>query len=138
MTYTCEIVTPYRRMYRGLIESLTLSSPEGRIEFLAGHESALAPVEACALVMRGPDGLKTAAVSFGFVRVNGTTATVIVDAAEWPEEIDLERAKAALIRAEERLKAPDSQSWIISQSRQAKARAINRVQIAEAHKTASA
>lgn len=39
----------------------------------------------------------------GFAEILGDKVTLLAELAEWPEEIDLERAKAARERAEERI-----------------------------------
>ena len=46
---------------------------------------------------------KMAAVHEGFVQILPDQVTVLTESAEWPEEIDAERAKAAKERAEKRL-----------------------------------
>ena len=51
---------------------------------------------------------------------------LFVDAAEWPEEIDRERAESALGRAAKRL-ATETLAWRIEASRRAAARAHNRI-----------
>ena len=40
----------------------------------------------------------------GFVEILQTQVTVLAEVVEWPEEIDANRAKAALERAEERIR----------------------------------
>ena len=49
------------------------------------------------------DGKKEAAVHAGFVQILGDKVTFLAEIAEWPDEIDVNRAQAAKARAEERL-----------------------------------
>ena len=49
------------------------------------------------------DGIKKAAVHSGFAEIKPEKVSILAEIAEWPEEIDVERAKAAKDRAEKRL-----------------------------------
>ncbi len=51
------------------------------------------------------DGKKEAAVHAGFVQILGEKVTFLAEIAEWPDEIDVNRAQAAKARAEERLRS---------------------------------
>ena len=48
---------------------------------------------------------KKAALLKGFVEVTETTMSILAEVAEWPEDIDVERAKKAEERARKRLEA---------------------------------
>ena len=52
--------------------------------------------------------VKKAAVMGGFIEIQKDRITVMAENAEWPDEIDVERAKAAKKRAEERLQKKDA------------------------------
>lgn len=49
------------------------------------------------------EGKKTAAVHAGFAEILPEKVTLLAEIAEWPDEIDVKRAEAALERAKERL-----------------------------------
>ena len=70
------------------------------------------------------------AVNWGYVEVEDDKVTVLVETAEPADDIDLERAKAALGRAEEALKklAPEDKEFKIMQA--ALDRAMIRIQVA--------
>jgi F-type H+-transporting ATPase subunit epsilon len=127
--FTCEILTPYRRFYLGKAESLTFVTFDGQIEILAGHESLVAPVRIGQLRLVVEGKTRRAAVTEGFAKVSAGRVDLFVDAAEWPEEIDRERAERALGRATQRL-AVETLSWRIGTSRRAAARAQNRIAVA--------
>ena len=60
--------------------------------------------------LREADGTeRTLAISGGFANVSGDGATILAEAAEFDDEIDIERARAARDRAQERLdnRTPD-------------------------------
>jgi len=73
------------------------------------------------------------AVSGGFLEVLGDRVVVLADAAESPEEIDVERAAAALDRARERLRARPGE-YDSDRAEAALRRALNRLRIAQ-HRT---
>ena len=51
------------------------------------------------------NGKKEAAIHAGFVQILGEKITFLAEVAEWPDEIDVNRAQAAKTRAEERLRS---------------------------------
>jgi F-type H+-transporting ATPase subunit epsilon len=126
--FACEILTPYRRFFSGRVESATFTTYDGRIEILAHHESLVAPVKIgqLRLVIGGKE--RRAAVTEGFVRVKQGKMDIFVGAAEWPEEIDRERAEQALGRAMKRL-STETLPWRIESSKLAIARAQNRLAV---------
>ena len=102
---------------------------DGQIEMLANHESLVAPVRIGQLRLVVDGKVRTAAVTEGFARVKAGKVDLFVDAAEWPEEIDRERAEKALGRATKRL-ATETLAWRVEASARAAARAHNRIAVA--------
>jgi F-type H+-transporting ATPase subunit epsilon len=127
--FSCEILTPYRRFYSGKAESLTFVTHDGQIQILTGHESLVATVRIGQLRLVVDGNIRKAAITEGFARVKPGKVDLFVDAAEWPEEIDLERAESALGRAAKRL-ATEALAWRIEASKRAAARAHNRIAVA--------
>ncbi|MGA2546748.1 MAG: ATP synthase F1 subunit epsilon [Rectinemataceae bacterium] len=127
--FSCEILTPYRRFYSGKAESLTFVTHDGQIQILTGHESLVATVRIGQLRLVVDGTIRKAAITEGFARVKPGKVDLFVDAAEWPEEIDLERAESALGRAAKRL-ATEALAWRIEASKRAAARAHNRIAVA--------
>jgi F-type H+-transporting ATPase subunit epsilon len=127
--FNCEILTPYRRFYSGKAESVTFVTFDGQIEILAGHDSLVAPVRIGQLRLVSEGRVRKAAITEGFARVADGKVDLFVDAAEWPEEIDRERAEAALGRATKRI-ATETMVWRVEASRRAAARAQNRIAVA--------
>ncbi|GAB6392798.1 MAG: ATP synthase F1 subunit epsilon/F-type H+-transporting ATPase subunit epsilon [Treponematales bacterium] len=129
--FTFEVHTPYRRFYSGSVETIVLTLTDGEIAVYAGHSFFTAPVVPCALRLKEKGAWKEAAVAAGVLEVKEEKTVLLTDAAEWPEEIDkeravkeredarntlaanpfhfeAERAKAALKRAETRLRVTGS------------------------------
>ncbi len=132
--FNCEILTPYRRFFSGKAESVTFVTHDGQIEILAMHESLVAPVRIGQLRLVVEGKVRRAAMTEGFARVKGGKVDLFVDAAEWPEEIDRERAESALGRAAKRL-ATETLAWRIEASKRAAARAHNRIAVSRGEPT---
>ena len=99
-----ELHTPYRRFYKGKVEMIILTLPDGEIGILAHHAAITAPVKPCLLKIKDKDGQWRTAFSYeGILEVAGGKTVLMADAAEWPGEIDRERALEAKKQAEEAL-----------------------------------
>jgi F-type H+-transporting ATPase subunit epsilon len=103
--FTFEVHTPYRLFYSGSVEAIVLTLLDGEAAIYANHSHFTAPVVPCLLKIKDKDGIwKTAFSSEGILEVTSHKTVLLTDTAEWPEEIDAERAKASRARAEETLK----------------------------------
>ena len=101
-----ELYSPYRRFFSGEVEALTLTLPDGEITIYADHSFLTSPVMAGFIKIKTPEGTwKNAFISDGILEVKAHNTIVMTDSAEWPEEIDKERAEKALAAAQETLDA---------------------------------
>ena len=99
-----EVHTPYRLFYSGSVQAIVLTLLDGEVGVYAKHTAFTAPVVPCLLKIRDKDGnWKTAFTAEGILEVKDHKTVLISDAAEWPEEIDMTRAKNARERAEQTL-----------------------------------
>lgn len=103
--FRLEIVTPDRKFYEDNIESLVIKTPEGEIGILANHIPMVAAIAIGPIKIYHDGKCLEAAVTSGYLEVTREKTIMLVDAAEWPDEIDEGRAKAALDRAMHRLNA---------------------------------
>jgi len=96
-----EVHTLYRLFFSGKIESVTLALTDGEIGVLASHSFFTAPVLSCIMCLKDDKGvLRSAFVTDGILEVKEHKTVLMVDAAEWLEEIDADRALAAKEKAE--------------------------------------
>jgi F-type H+-transporting ATPase subunit epsilon len=103
--FSLEVHTPYRLFFSGHVEVITLTLSDGDIGVYAHHAPFTAPVVSCVLRMKSDKGeWRHAFVADGILEVKDHKTVLMADAAEWPEEIDRERALAAKTSAEEYLK----------------------------------
>ena len=97
-----EVNTPYRLFFSDSVEAIILTLADGEAAVYANHSHFTAPVVPCLLKIKGRDGIwKTAFCAEGILEVKTLKTILISDTAEWPAEIDYERAMAAKTRAEE-------------------------------------
>jgi F-type H+-transporting ATPase subunit epsilon len=103
--FNLEIHTPYRLFFIDKVEAITLMLEDGEAGIYANHSFMIAPIRTCVLRIKDTDGhWKNAFITEGILEVSGHRTVLLVDAAEWPAEIDRDRALAAKNRAEEELK----------------------------------
>jgi len=98
------IVTPDREVVHETVEGVTLPGTTGYLGILPGHAPLLSEVRPGEIVYTRAEGKHYLAVSWGFAEVLPDRVIVLAKSAERAEEIDLQRARHALERAEERLK----------------------------------
>ncbi|MDR0410159.1 MAG: ATP synthase F1 subunit epsilon [Spirochaetaceae bacterium] len=102
LPYSVEIYTPRRLFFSNSVEALVITIVDGEICVYANHTMFTAPVKCCALKLKDLKGdWKTAFVSDGIIEVKRSKTILLVDSAEWPEEIDYERVLHSKKDAEE-------------------------------------
>jgi F-type H+-transporting ATPase subunit epsilon len=94
------LVSAERSIWQGAAKSVVAKTPDGEIGILPGHSPVLALLLDAPLRIETVEGTKVlVAVHGGFFSVDSDQVNVIAESAELAEEIDVERAKAALERA---------------------------------------
>lgn len=127
-SFRLTVLTPEREFYKGPAESLTIESIDGELCILAEHIPMVAAVGVGELKIKTGDKVLTAFHSEGFLEVHSDSTTVLLQACEWPEEIDINRAKEALERAEHRLEQQRNVQTI-ARSKIALSRALMRIKV---------
>ena len=105
MPLSVEIITAERvvRSETG-VDALIVPSIEGQLTILPRHAALMTMLEPGELIFRRGNVEEAFAVTGGFLEVRRDHVTVLADAAEAAEEIDVARAEAARARAEARLR----------------------------------
>ncbi len=112
MPILVEIVTPERRLLAEEVDMVTLPGISGQMGILRGHEPLLSTLDIGEIVLHRPSGDRQyIAVHGGVVEVRPHKVTVLADLAEEAENIDVERAQAALQRARESLANRESGTY---------------------------
>ena len=95
-TFSLKIISTDKVFYDGKCEYLVIPTIDGEKGILAHHENMVIAVEIGELRFRKPDGeWVTAVVSKGFAEIVNNRASVLVNTAERPEDIDVKRAEEA-------------------------------------------
>jgi F-type H+-transporting ATPase subunit epsilon len=125
-----EVVTPDRKLLSAEADVVVLPGVEGQFGVLAGHVPFLSALDIGEMYYR--DGGKTEylSVSGGFAEVTGKKVTIVAEAAEMGREIDIERARMALERAEKRLAAARTENIDWARAEAALQRAMLRMKVA--------
>ena len=103
-----KIIEPDGMFYEGKANFLEFTSVDGEMGVYKNHIPLTTILEPCVMKIHNAGEIKKAAVLGGFIEIQKEYATILAEDANWPEEIDVERAKAAKKRAEERLTQKDS------------------------------
>ncbi|MBE5991054.1 MAG: ATP synthase F1 subunit epsilon [Paenibacillaceae bacterium] len=111
--FKLQIITPERKFYEGEASMVELTTTEGEIGVYRGHIPMTAIVAPGVLKIHEADGIKEAALMSGFLEILPEKIVIMAEVAEWPEEIDINRAQEAKVRAERRLKEQSGETDIV-------------------------
>jgi len=125
--YMLRIVTPERVFYEGVVEMVEFNTSEGQIGVLPGHIPMTVIVAPGLLTITEPEGKKIAALHSGFAEILPDSITILAEIVEWPDEINADRAQAALERAKERIASRSSQTDL-ARAETALQRAVARIE----------
>lgn len=135
MPLSVEIVTAERIVRtEEAVDVLIAPGSEGQLAILPRHAPLMTTLEYGELVFRRGAEESAFAVERGFLEVRDNRVTVLADAAEAAEEIDVDRAELARQRAEARLREghePDMGATDLARAQAAMQRALLRLRVAE-------
>ena len=126
--FTLEIVTPDRKFFEEEVDMVVVRGVEGDIGILKNHTPLVTPLDIGRIKIKQNDKTREAAIAGGYVEIRKHKTTIITDSAEWPDEIDVERAKAAKERAEKRMNSESELDLVRAQV--ALRKALNRINVA--------
>jgi F-type H+-transporting ATPase subunit epsilon len=123
-----QIVTPDRLVVREQVDEVQVPGSEGYFGVLPGHTPMLAALAVGEMWYRKGAEKAYVAIAFGFAEVLPDGVTILAQLAERADEIDVERAQAAVTRAEARLAGPRS-DIDYERARIALAKSLSRLQV---------
>lgn len=89
-----EIVTPERRVLDAEVEYVSLPTASGEAGILPNHAPLISALKPGILSYTARNVVDKLAISSGFAEVNSDKVSVLVDAAERPDEVDVDAARA--------------------------------------------
>ncbi len=102
--YFFRIIASSGIIFEGKIRTVIFNTIDGQLEIQAHHEEMVIAVELGSLRFQLPDGeWRRYIVGIGTAQVANNRCTILVDTCEKPEDIDRNRAMAALERAKEQM-----------------------------------
>ena len=129
-TFELEIVTPEKMVVRDVAEECQIPGKNGYLGVLPGHAPLITELAVGEITYRNAGYTHHLAVAWGFAEVLPDKVTILAERAERAEEIDVNRAREARDRAEERLKSGNTEVDY-SRAESALQRAETRLQVAE-------
>jgi F-type H+-transporting ATPase subunit epsilon len=124
-----EIVTPQGLVFSEEVDEVTGTGSEGEFGVLPGHVPFVTILKIGMLTCKRGNELKIFFVNWGYAEIGADKVMVLADSAERSDEIDVERARAAMKRAEERLKKAEEVDFKRAES--SLERAVTRMQVVE-------
>lgn len=102
-TFKVEVITPERTFYEGEATMVEFNTVEGEIGVLPKHIPLTTVIAPGICTITEAETQKKAAVHAGLAEILPDKVTLLAEIAEWPSEIDVDRARKAEDRAKERL-----------------------------------
>jgi F-type H+-transporting ATPase subunit epsilon len=130
-TIKVSVVTPDGPVYESDVEMVSTKAQSGELGILPGHIPMVAPLAIGVVRLKKAGGKEPdlVAVSGGFLEVRPEKVTILAQAAEKAEEIDVERALRAKERAEQRMRDQKAEDTDFRRAELALQRAINRLTV---------
>ncbi|MCZ3389477.1 MAG: F0F1 ATP synthase subunit epsilon [Actinomycetia bacterium] len=127
MTLQVQLVAADRSVWSGEATMVIARTLDGDLGILTGHVPVLGELADGVVLIKTTDGeVVSAAVHGGFISVENDTVSLLAEVAELSNEIDVDRARAALERASSGGEGDESLSA-------AQSRAETRLRATEAH-----
>ena len=126
-----EVVNPYEVFFEGRIESIVLPTVDGQFGIMPGHSPIVVAVAPGIARVQMDGETKVFTVSEGFAEIGQHVVVIVCNAAEWPSEIDVDRAKSALDRAKNRFNSVTSTEEQRLYAQHAMERAKARIAVSE-------
>ena len=128
-TFLLEIYTPYGKYFDKYVNELVIQTEEYVLGILPNHSPLVAKVKTSKMEIVQNGEKKCYAIGEGLLNVKKDGVILLVESIESKEDIDIERAKQAKSRAEDRLKEPLNID--VERALKALARANNRISVYE-------
>ncbi len=130
-TFRLRIITPEKVFFEGDAVQIIARTSAGNVGILAGHSPYVANVLPSPLKIKTADGeeSRTAAISSGIIKADKDGVSVVAEAVEWAEDIDVLRAQRARDAANKILEENRSQKEF-ERAEQRLKKALNRLTVA--------
>jgi len=100
-----EIVTPTGQLLSEDVDEVVAPGTEGEFGVLPGHIPFITLLDVGECVYKKDGKPHSIFINSGYAEISNDRVTILAESAERADQIDIQRAEAALKRAEERLRA---------------------------------
>lgn len=123
------VITPEHSFYNDDVEMIVLNASDGEMGIMAGHHPMVVMLaEGLLKIRKDEETWREAAASAGFATIFQDNVLVMLQTAEWPEDIDIRRAERAEQAAREKIRQRKSmQEYQLARAMLARAMARLRV-----------
>ncbi len=128
--FLVKVITPQAKVRLINTSILNIVTPDGEMGLLSHHMPIITMVKISKMSTIEDDGRHVYAVAGGVLFYKDNEVTLLADAVESQEEIDLERALAAKERAERRLTS-EEKDLDVKRAQIALSKALNRISVKE-------
>ncbi len=127
-----QIIALDRIAYEDDVDIVVLPGEEGQLGVLPRHARIVTLLEPGEVLTRKAGEETSLAISGGFAQIGPDSVTILSDAAEYAEDIDMDRAEEARRRAQERLADPRTTPDLeLARAESALLRSMARIRVAE-------
>jgi F-type H+-transporting ATPase subunit epsilon len=130
-----EIVTTDRTVFEGEVDMITVPGGGGEMGILPHHAPVLSTLKAGELRVKQDGKTMEFAIGGGFIDIHNNRVIVLADSAERADEIDLARAEAARMRAQEMLKSAPANREALLKLENSYRKSLVRLKIAQRRTT---
>jgi F-type H+-transporting ATPase subunit epsilon len=118
------VITPERVFFKGQVLQIIVDALDGSMGILKNMSPRIIGLEAGEMRFQKPDGsFASASYGSGFIKADGDSVLMLVETAEWPEEIETERVKRTIEEKERQLegKQKSKQEYLLCKASLARA-----------------
>ena len=126
-TFRLKIIAPERIFFDEDVDFVEYTTSEGNVGVYGDHIPMTQIIAPGVLRIYQNNEIKEAALLSGFVQILENNITMLTESVEWPDEIDINRAEEARIRAERRLKGQGGAAYDMSRAEMALKRYLVRL-----------
>ena len=130
-TIKVNVVTPDGPVYESEVEMISTKAQSGELGILSGHIPMVAPLQIGIVRLKKGSHTDLVAVTGGLLEVRSEEVTILAQAAETAEHIDVDRALKAKERAETRLHEKQQDNVDFKRAELALKRAVNRITVSK-------
>ena len=130
-TFLLEIYTPFGKYFDHDVEELIIQTVDFSLGILPNHAPLVAKIKISKMTIVAQGERNEYAIGEGLLNVTKEGATLLLESIERKDEIDIERAKSAKKRAEDRLREPLNID--VERAQKALIKANNRIEIYESN-----